>query len=238
MAVDRAAGHHGDFGEHRLVAAGNGGIIHHLGQTVDGALAAKGLQIFDAESVAGAGHIRGGDTTGGHDDEIKRQIFGAFGHEANAGGACDVGNLVRIDDGGGYAAPDDSRRELRRSAQAAFDVNVGIDETWSDERTAEVDLLRALILIADSGDSAVEDGDVCGFDFAAEHVDNLAAGKKQIGANITARSGQQSRNVCHSRKYPAREVIDSILKRSGFENLGGPIKLEIWAIFAFLSAIV
>jgi hypothetical protein len=65
------------------------------------------------------------------------------GHEAHARDAGDVGDLVRVGDDGRHPARHDGRRELRRHAQAALDVHVGVDQPRREVRAAEVDPLGA-----------------------------------------------------------------------------------------------
>src|SRR5439155_9629300 len=132
-------------------------------------------------------HVGGGDTTGRHEDDAKGQAPAGIGHEADAGGAGDVGDLVRVGDDSGHAARHDRGGELRRQTKAALDVDVRVDQSGGDVRAGEVDFLFPAIVAADAGDALAVDGDVGRvFDLAGEDVDDAGVLEKKVGGSVAA----------------------------------------------------
>ena len=77
-----------------------------------------------------------------------------------------------------HAARQHGGGELRRHAQAALDVDVGVDQPRRDVRAAEVDALRAFVSGPDARDPPAGDRDVdARLDFAGESVDDPPAGE-------------------------------------------------------------
>ena len=77
-----------------------------------------------------------------------------------------------------------TRSEVGGDAEAAFDVDVSVDQAGSDVCIFQIDGLFGGIAGADAGDFAVVDGDVGGFDFATEDIDEAGVFEKKIGGFI------------------------------------------------------
>ncbi len=81
--------------------------------------------------------------------------------------------------------------KLRRDAEAAFDVNVRIDQPGGDERAGHVDHLTPGVVIAYPGDQAIDDGKRRRLDFAGKDIDHAPAAQHQVSRFVAARHGQQ-----------------------------------------------
>ena len=82
-----------------------------------------------ASSCAGGRHVGRGDTARGIGDDAERQIAARLDHETDARHcAGDVGDLVRVGDGGRDAPRDDGGRKLRRQAEGTLDVYMTVDQ--------------------------------------------------------------------------------------------------------------
>jgi hypothetical protein len=191
VAVDDAIREGAELGGDARIPRDDAGKVHHLGQAVHDAVAEKLLEVSGGEGGAGRRHVGGGDTTRGHGDHAKGQAAAGVDHEADAGGAGDVGDLVRVGDGGRDAARHDRGGELWREAEGTFDVDVAVDEAGGDEGVVEVDLVTRPVAGADAGDAVGVDGDVGGFDGAGEDVDQSRVAEEQVGGDVAARGGEE-----------------------------------------------
>jgi hypothetical protein len=114
---------------------------------------------------------------------------------------------VRVGDHRRHAARDDRPCELRGDAQAALDVDVGVDEAGRDVRAADVDAPLALIPRPDPRDASVDDRNVdAGLDLAGEDVDHPPPAHDEVGRRLAAGDGEQQRYVLHHRIGRARRL--------------------------------
>ena len=72
-------------------------------------------------------------------------------------------------------------RQQRIPRDLAVEVRVDVDESGRDQETLGVDLLAAEIVdLADGGDDAVVDGDICQSGSGAGAVDDLSVADNEI----------------------------------------------------------
>jgi hypothetical protein len=193
VAVERAPepGERREFRQLAGVAGDRAGVVHHLGAPVDGAVGEQGGKVGVRQRRAGRGQVGRGHATRAHQHDAERQPRGRRGHEADGVDPRDVGDLVRVGDGGRDAVRHDGGRELRGRAEAALDVDVGVEEPGGDEAAAEVERAGGRVAGADAGDAVAVDRDVGLFDLAGEDVDDAGVGEQQVGRAVAAGDGEQ-----------------------------------------------
>ena len=65
----------------------------------------------------------------------------------------------------------------------AFEMNMGVDETWVNIEPRAVDHVRCFVSMPDADDSIAADGDIDAvFDFTAQNVDEFAVLEQEICA--------------------------------------------------------
>ena len=111
---------------------------------------------------------------------MERQVAAAFCHVADAGQPDDVGDLVRVDDRSRDAARDDRTRKMRGDAQAAFDMNVRVDQPGTTYAPLRSTTVLASIAGAQPGDPVARDGHVHRLDLAGKDVDDAPAAQQYI----------------------------------------------------------
>jgi len=179
------------FFEDRPIALDDRRKIHDLGQSVNGLIGEETCQIISGQCRAAGAHWGCGDTTGSHKHDTKRQAPALFGHKPDAGQTRDVGDFMRIGDDRRDAARDDRDRELGGDAQAAFDVDVCIDQPGGNEGAFEIDRTIGPVVRTQTGDAIIEDCDVGLFDFTREDIYEMRIAEKQVGRCITARDSKE-----------------------------------------------
>ena len=101
--------------------------------------------------------------------ELERRALPVADHVVHAGGAEDVGDLVRIGDSGDGAVHAGPARELRGRQHRALDVDVRIDEARQDQPR-----LAHGVVAPEPTDDAARPLDGAGINTAAVQVDDLA----------------------------------------------------------------
>ena len=105
------------------------GKVHHLGETVNTRVRQEHLDFGEGECrprvlESGSRHARGDA-----DEYVEGSCFGVAQEQSNTLFAGHVGDLVRIHEDGGGAAPHGGLSEFQRTEQTALDMKVRIDET-------------------------------------------------------------------------------------------------------------
>ena len=132
------------------------------------------IQVIDGLIIQRAAAFiqrRGGHAAGQHKVDIHRQALGGLQHIADAIHSHDIGDLVRIGDDSGGAVADDRSGKLGRGNQAAFQVDVGIDEAGADKAAGDIHLFAAVVA-ADAGDEPIGNSDIPMAEVIAEPVED------------------------------------------------------------------
>ena len=143
----------------------------------------------------------------------------------NSGQTADIGNLVRVADRSGDAARGDATVKLERGDKAAFDVQMGVDETRHQDLTGHVNLAPCLIIAEDADDGIAADSDIRLHQVTGDQVKHPSAPQQQIGGNLAPRLGYPvgqfgfghgyNSLLCPKRPQAARKVqCGSALHRS------------------------
>ena len=170
VAVSGPTGKGGDLRQHVRVAVDHTGKIHQFGQPVDRSLGQQRRQIGCVQGCAAGLHRCGGHSRGSHHRHPQRQSPAAFGHKAHTVQPGHIGNFVGVDYSAGHATGQQCGCELRRGAETAFDVDVGVDQPWADVCAVQIDGLAGTVARPDPGDALAVDGNVGLFDCAGEQI--------------------------------------------------------------------
>ncbi len=190
VAIPGTAGEGLQLGQHARIPLHRAREVHHLGQAVHRALRQELGQLRRFQGGAVGLHVGGRHTGRGHDHHIQGQSSAALGHEADAGQAGDVGDLVGVRHHRGDAPGQHRVGEVGRDAEAALDVDVGVDQAWGHVSAGQVHLLPALVARPDAGDAILEDGDVRFFDLAGEDVDQASVAQDEIRGGVSSGHGE------------------------------------------------
>src|SRR5262249_17774364 len=109
-----------------------------------------------------------------------------------------VRDLVRVDDDGGRAEREDEPGELVHEQLRGLEVHVCVDEPGNDPPPGCVELFSPVV-VAQSGDDPVADGDVGVEPLAGEDGEHLAAADDEIGRLVAAPDRETAREIRHSR---------------------------------------
>ncbi len=186
VAVQRPACEALQLGQHLGRAVDHAGVVHHLGQPQHARIVQQRQQVAGLQPRAGRLHVGGWDAGRQVDPDAERRLPGRVEHEADAGQAVHVGNLVGVGDHRGGAARQHGARELRRGGHGAFDVNVGVEEAGSHAGAGQVDHLPGRVARPHPDDFRAGDGNVRGLDLAGEDVDQPGVAQQQIGRLLPA----------------------------------------------------
>src|SRR5207342_3315163 len=107
-----------------------------------------------------------------------------------------VRDLVGISDDRRCSEREHEPRELVDQKLDRLEVQVSVDEAGNDEPARGVEGLDALIR-PETGDDAVDDGDVALEPLASEDREDPAAANDEIGALVSARDGDPSFETRH-----------------------------------------
>ena len=130
-----------------------------------------------------------GNTRGQHDEEIDGQIFARFQHIANTIKAQHIRVFVRVDDHRARSVRDGRPGEFRDGEHGALDMEMPVDKARSKVGTGEVDHFFSVV-IAQSNDAPVMDGDVFEVNFSAEDIHETGVAKNQVGSLLAASDAQ------------------------------------------------
>ncbi len=176
MAVDRLAitlsG--GDFPHQLWVLVDDAGVVHHLREVIN---VGHGHQLFDVVGVEGGAcrfEGRGRHAARCAKEELEGYLLTIVDHITDAFLAQDIGDFVRVADGGHRAVTSRQTGKLRRHKHGAFDVHMGVDEARHDVLCVADRLLFYL------GDLAVFDDDDTREDPGIDEVNDLTADGKSV----------------------------------------------------------
>ena len=190
VAADGLAGvlRGGDFGQHLGVAVDHAGKVHHLAEPDDIGPGHGFAHVVRPQFGAGVFEAGGTGNTGWHlHEDVDRQAHRLVMHQAHAGQAQHIGDLVRIDEHRGGAMRDHGAGEFGDRHHAALDMHVAIAQTRHhvaalgfDDFCLRPDGVRGIG--PDIGETASGDGDVgAGNDFARMDVDPGAVADDHVG---------------------------------------------------------
>jgi hypothetical protein len=160
MAVDMAALEGLEFGHAGGVLGQHAGEVHEFGKTDHLGVVAERQQILDVEARARGLEMGGGHAARELHPYVHDGLFRAIEKIADAGGADDIGDLVRIADCGGDTARQDAAVKLVRGDQRTLDVEMRVDEAGHDDLAGDVDFLDAGIGLQRADDPVAANGDI------------------------------------------------------------------------------
>ncbi len=114
-------------------------VVHGLAHTGDAILPEEVGHLVGVQAAGGVLEAGSRDRGGDHDAQVERQTGPRGQVEIDAGPAHDVGDLVRLRQGGGDAVDHEGLGETGRREQGRLRVHVRVDETGDDERPLRVD---------------------------------------------------------------------------------------------------
>ena len=111
----------------------------------------------------------GGDTGGNHKPHIHRKFLRGGQHIVDAPGVHDIGDLMGVGDDGSGAVRNDRPGKFRRAHQTGFQVNVGVNETGTDDFSRHIHFPDSVIF-SQTHNQAVGDGNILGHQFPGKHI--------------------------------------------------------------------
>ena len=159
-----------NFGHGAGVPAGDAGVVHHFGQSLDPGMLKKGVDGVVVQIGARLVQRRRRDAGGNHETHVHRQPLGGLQHVVDAVRPHDVGDFMGIADHCGGTVGQDGPGELSRGYQGALQVDVRVQKTGADDFSAHVGFLHACVR-ADPGDESFHHGDVGGAQLVGKYVD-------------------------------------------------------------------
>ena len=180
-----------DFADDCWVAIDDTDIVHHFRQAKNSRVVIQVIDGLIIQRAAAFIQRRGGHAAGQHKVDIHRQALGGLQHIADAIHSHDIGDLVRIGDDSGGAVADDRSGKLGRGNQAAFQVDVGIDEAGADKAAGDIHLFAAVVA-ADAGDETIGNSDIPMAEVIAEHIEIGGVFEYDIGRFLPARHADEA----------------------------------------------
>ena len=180
-----------DFADDCWIAIDDTDIVHHFRQAKNSRVVIQVIDGLIIQRAAAFIQRRGGHAAGQHKVDIHRQALGGLQHIADAIHSHDIGDLVRIGDDSGGAVADDRSGKLGRGNQAAFQVDVGIDEAGADKAAGDIHLFAAVVA-ADAGDEPIGNSDIPMAEVIAEHIEIGGVFEYDIGRFLPARHADEA----------------------------------------------
>ena len=168
------------------VAMNHAGIIHELGQTDARRVAAQPRDVGRRQLGPGGFHVGGGHAGRQLHPQVHQQPLGRALEPAHPLGPQHVGDLVRIADRGGDPARGHAAVELDGRDQAAFDVQVRVDEARHQRQAGHIAYPRRVVGGPDAHDGVTHDRHIARDHGAGDQIEHLPAAKDQIGGHVPA----------------------------------------------------
>ncbi len=187
VAVDVPTFKETQLGHRARIAMEHAGIVHEFGQPQPGRIPHQVREIIGRQRGAGGLHVRGRHAGRQLHLEVHQQVRRGALEVADALGAHDVRDLVRVADRGGHAARRHAAVELERRDKRAFDVQVRVDEAGHQDQPGHVDHLCGVVRIAGADDAVTDDRHVALEQRAGHQVEHAAAAQHDVGRRLAAR---------------------------------------------------
>ena len=175
-----------DLADNVGVAVDDTDVVHHLRQPQHAGVVVQRVDGGIIETVAAFIQRGGRNAAGQHKVNVNGQSLGGLQHIADAFHPHHVGDLVWVGDDGGGAVPHHGPGKFGGGDQAAFQVDVGVDQAGGDEPAGNVDLGMSAVL-PHPGDEAVRHGDIAMTEIVAEHVKVGGVFENDVGFFFAAR---------------------------------------------------
>ena len=160
----------------------------------------EGQRRLEVHLVAGCLEVgRQGRNPSGHPQEQVQRKAGAFGQEQlDAGLAENVGDLMGVLAQRQHAPGHDGPSQLAQGEVRALDVDMGVDEPWSDELSVELQLRPGRAVPAGGGhggDALPGDHHVGREQLTRRHAHDHAASQHEVGGLLAQRNAHQASPV-------------------------------------------
>ena len=209
MAVDMAAREQPQLFHAAGVAVDHAGIVHEFGQPDTGRMAHHLRQIARLQRRTGGFHMGRRHAGRQLHADVDQRVFGRLLKITNTRQADDIGDLMRIADGGGHATGADAAVELERRDERAFDMQMRVDETRHQRQAGDVDHLAPLIARAKAYDGVASDRHIALYQRAGHDAQHPPPAQHQIRRFIRAPLRDPRFEIRHAPAFPCLPAAET-----------------------------